>query len=105
MKNLLTNVDFLSWFVKLKNLKKEIAEGQPISDLKSGIGINDKYLFINHLFRGDATAYERSILTINNFNSLKESMDWIERELKITYAWAENDKIVQEFYHIIKRRF
>lgn len=90
---------------KLKKNKQEIGEHQPIKDLKSGIGINDRYLFINELFRGDATTYERSILTINKFDSLKESMDWIERELRLTYFWDEKSKTVQQFLHLIKRRF
>lgn len=90
---------------KLKSNKREIGESHPIRDLKSGIGINDRYLFINELFRGDATAYERSILTINNFTSLKESTDWIERELRITYFWDEKDKVVNQFLQLVKRRF
>ncbi len=90
---------------RLKRNKKEIAENQPVNDLKSAIGINDRYLYINELFRGDATVYERSIYTINNFSSLKDSMEWIERTLRLTYFWDEDSKTVQQFYHVVKRRF
>lgn len=90
---------------KLKRNEKEIADTHPISDLKAAIGINDRYLYINELFRGDATVYERSILTINNFSSLKESMEWIERSLRLPYYWDEESKTVQQFYNTVKRRF
>lgn len=90
---------------KLKRSNREIADSHPISDLKAAIGINDRYLYINELFRGDATVYERSILTINNFSSLKESMEWIERSLRLPYYWDEDSKTVQQFYNTVKRRF
>ncbi|MBL0144605.1 MAG: hypothetical protein IPP48_01405 [Chitinophagaceae bacterium] len=42
----------------------------PIRDLKKAIGVNDRFLFINELFRGDEAMYERSIKTINSFSIL-----------------------------------
>lgn len=90
---------------ELRNAKKKIADNYPIRELKSAISINDRYLYINQLFRGDATAYERSIHTINKFSTLKESLEWIERTLRLTYFWDENDKTVKQFYNVVKRRF
>ncbi len=95
---------------KLKNLSahKEIAsrikEG-PIKDLRKAIGINDQYLFINELFRGDQTMYERSIKTINGFNIYAEAELWIKRELKLKLGWNESSDVVQLFDQLIKRRF
>jgi hypothetical protein len=95
---------------KLKNLSahKEVAsrlkEG-PIKDLRKAIGINDQYLFINELFRGDQTMYERSIKTINGFNIYAEAELWIKRELKLKLGWNESSEVVQLFDQLIKRRF
>ncbi len=95
---------------KLKNLSghKEVAsrikEG-PIKDLRRAIGINDQYLFINELFRGDQTMYERSIKTINGFNIYAEAELWIKRELKLKLGWNESSDVVQLFDQLIKRRF
>ena len=95
---------------KLKNLSahKEVAsrikEG-PIKDLRKAIGINDQYLFINELFRGDQTMYERSIKTINGFNIYAEAELWIKRELKLKLGWNESSDVVQLFDQLIKRRF
>ena len=61
---------------KLKSEKTELAEvltESPIRDLKKGIGINDRYVFLNELFRGDDAMYERSIKTINGFRILAEA--------------------------------
>jgi len=45
----------------------------PIRDLRKAIGINDRFVFINELFRGDEPMYERSIKTINSFNIYPEA--------------------------------
>jgi hypothetical protein len=77
----------------------------PIKDLRKAIGINDQYLFINELFRGDQTMYERSIKTINSFNIYGEAELWIKRELKLKLGWNEGSEVVQLFDQLIKRRF
>ena len=93
---------------QLKSKNTELAEvltEAPIKDLKKGIGINDRYVFINELFRGDETMYERSIKTINNFHILQEAEFWMERELKLKLGWNEGKERVQHFYQLVKRRF
>jgi hypothetical protein len=77
----------------------------PIKDLRKAIGINDQYLFINELFRGDQTMYERSIKTINSFNIYGEAEFWIKRELKLKLAWPEDNEVVNLFDQLVKRRF
>lgn len=76
-----------------------------IPDLKSAIGINDKFQFMEELFRGDKTMYERSVKTINECASLQEAEYWIERELKIKLGWDESDPVAQHFYSLVRKRF
>jgi hypothetical protein len=77
----------------------------PVRDLKKAIGINDRYVFVNQLFRGDEAMYERSIKTINSFRILPEAEYWMERELKVKLGWDENRDITRHFYQLVKRRF
>jgi len=77
----------------------------PIRDLRKAIGVNDRFLFINELFRGDEVAYERSIKTINGFSIFPEAEYWIQRELKVKNGWNDGNEIVQQFYQLVKRRF
>jgi hypothetical protein len=93
---------------RLKTSSTELGEAlieSPIKDLRKGIGINDRYVFVSELFRGDEAMYERSIKTINNFHILPEAQYWMERELKIKLAWDDSKEITQHFYHLVKRRF
>lgn len=93
---------------KLKQSKKEVAHAlkeTPIKDLRKAIGVNDKFTFINELFRGDEAMYERSIKTINGFHILPEAEYWMNRELKVKLGWNDNKEIVQHFYQLVRRRF
>jgi hypothetical protein len=93
---------------KLKQQKTELVEvlkETPIKDLRRAIGINDRFLFIDDLFRGDEAMYERSIKTINSFNIYAEAEYWISRELKTKLGWDANSKTVQHFDQLVRRRF
>jgi hypothetical protein len=93
---------------KLKQSKIDLGDALtevPIRDLRKAIGVNDRYLFINELFRGDEVSYERSIKTINSFSILPEAEYWIQRELKIKNGWKDSNEVVKQFDQLVKRRF
>lgn len=93
---------------KLKQGKTELVEVLkeiPVKDLRKAIGINDRFLYINDLFRGDETMYERSIKTINSFNIYAEAEYWITRELKTKLGWSNDHPTVQGFDQLVRRRF
>lgn len=93
---------------KLRQGKTELVEilkETPIKDLRKAVGINDRFLFINELFRGDENMYERCIKTINSFNIYAEAEYWITRELKVKLGWKDDQVSVQHFDQLVKRRF
>jgi hypothetical protein len=93
---------------RLKQEKVEIAhklKDTPIKDLRKAIGVNDRFTFVNELFRGDDAMYERSLKTINSFHILSEAEYWINRELKFKLGWNDNKELVQYFYQLVRRRF
>lgn len=93
---------------KLKEVKIELSQSlttSPIKDLKKAIGVNDRFLFINELFRGDEAMYERSIKTIQNFSIYAEAEFWIRRELKVKIGWVDSDPVVKQFDQLVKRKF
>jgi hypothetical protein len=93
---------------RLKETKIELSQSltsAPIKDLRKAIGVNDRFLFINELFRGDEAMYERSIKTIQNFSIYAEAEFWIRRELKVKIGWLDTDPVVKQFDQLVKRRF
>lgn len=92
----------------LKEVTTELStklSDSPVKDLKKAIGVNDRFLFINELFRGDEAMYERSIKTINGFTIWPEAEYWIRRELKTKLGWKDSNETVQQFDQLIRRRF
>ena len=93
---------------RLKEEKIELSEKlteAPIKDLRKAIGVNDRYVFLNELFRGDEAMYERSIKTIQNFSILAEAEYWIRRELKVKIGWHDSHPVVKQFDQLVRRRF
>jgi hypothetical protein len=93
---------------RLRQQQVEVAQrlgDMPVNDLRAAIGINDKYQFIQELFRGDRDLYERSIKTINECGNLQEADYWIQREIKIIQGWEDDHHLVQHFYSLLKKRF
>jgi len=82
-----------------------LLNNEPIKELKKGIGINDRFLFVQELFRGDESMYERSIKTIDGFSIYPEAQFWIQRELKLKIGWNEDSVTVKHFDQLVKRRF
>ena len=82
-----------------------VLKDAPIQDLRKAIGINDRYVFISDLFRGDEPMYERSIKTINSFDVYSDAEHWMNRELKVKLGWDDNRDTVNHFYQLVRRRF
>jgi hypothetical protein len=77
----------------------------PIRDLKSAIGINDKFQFIETLFGGDEKAFEHAVKTINGFKIYAEAQFWIKSNLREQNNWDETTHVVKAFDLLVKRRF
>lgn len=96
--------DKLKTATTASEVSDKLADG-PIKDLRKAIGVNDRFLYINELFRGDEPMYERSIKTINGFSIYPEAEYWIRRELKTKLGWKDSDETVKQFDQLVRRRF
>lgn len=75
-----------------------------ISDLKSAIGINEKFSFITDLFSSSNEKYNEAINTLNNCNDSKEAKELIN-EISIDHNWDLDSKTVGSFIELIERRY
>ncbi|MBS4057133.1 MAG: hypothetical protein KGZ82_07445 [Bacteroidales bacterium] len=75
-----------------------------ISDLRSAIGINDKFLFINDLFKGNMQQYNRILDELNAFKSLNGANTYLI-ELKVEHQWDVDSAAFQKLKGFIERRF
>lgn len=77
----------------------------PVIDIRTGIGINDKYLYISELFGDDKAAYEDAIRQLNTFSSLQQAIRFAEHELSDKYGWDKEQPTVQSFYNLLSSSF
>lgn len=94
--------------VTKKQEEKSLADTlnkKPIKDLKSAIGINEKFLFINELFDGNLQEYNNSIDVLNQCQKHSEAIDYIKSNLSDKHKWEEENKYMLNFLDLIARRF
>lgn len=77
---------------------------KPISDLRSAIGINEKFLFINELFKGNMQQYNKTLDEFNDFKSLQGAQTYL-LELKVEYQWDEDSQAFLKLREFVERRF
>lgn len=74
---------------------------KPIEDIGKAIGLNEKFLYINELFKGDAVLYKKTIEILNNCKDFNDAFSYIENNFK----WDMNKIEVQNFLDIVKRKY
>jgi hypothetical protein len=76
----------------------------PINDLRSAIGINDKFLMMNQLFTGSLEQYNSNIERLNNFHNFDDA-DAFLFQLKELHSWADELPALEKLKHYVKRRY
>jgi hypothetical protein len=77
----------------------------PIPNLKTAIGINQKFLYITTLFGDDKNAYAEAVDRLNSFASFIEADEYIQNVLKTRYEWQIKNPVVKEFLELVERRY
>lgn len=77
----------------------------PLADLKSSIGINERFAFINELFAGDQQSYFQSIEHINRVETYEDARRLIHDEWMQKFNWKPTSERFLQFDDLVKRRF
>lgn len=81
------------------------AQSRAIGDLKQGITLNDKLLFIKELFNGYSLAYSEAIEILNRFTSFNEAELFLNKNYVVKNTWEKKPETVAKFYDLLKRRY
>lgn len=76
----------------------------PISDLKVAIGINEKFLLTNELFKGNIEEYGKAITKLNQMEGLNSALE-ILNSLKLRHQWENNPEAYDVLFDLVKRRY
>ncbi len=88
---------------KTDNSLVEKMKRKPIKDLRTAIGINEKFAFIK-LFDGDVTAWGNALQKLNSFSAYWEAEAMLT-EFHQKYKWKEEDETLQSLMELVQRRY
>ena len=78
---------------------------QPINDLITAIGINQKFLFMNDLFEGERDEFHNSLSELNKFDSFLDADNYIKNNLMVKYNWDMENTSVVRLMELVERRY
>ncbi len=73
----------------------------PIENIRSAIGINDKFKFIHELFNGDSDTFNKTIEALDNSTNFNEAFNLINNH----FDWDMEDDSVQMLLDLVRRKF
>lgn len=76
-----------------------------ITDLKQGINMNDKMLYIKDLFNGYNLAYAEVIDLLNKMPDFKTADSFLQNNYAAKNNWASRQATVDKFYELLNQRF
>jgi hypothetical protein len=75
-----------------------------ISDIKTAIGINDRFQFANDLFEGNMQEYEIGIQQLNSSENIDSAMIYFHSLQKL-YTWDLENDTVKRLLELVERRY
>jgi len=91
---------------KLGDLSQRYAN-TPIQDISKAMGINERILTINELFKGDQQQFQTTSETLNGFTSFAEAKTYLSKGPARNYDWlsSKRKKKAAVFIKLVRRRY
>ncbi len=76
-------------------------QSKGLTNINNAIGINDRFSFIQELFKGDAEKYGETMKILNNASDFNEAYNYLIEN----FQWDMNSESVQKILELIRRKF
>ena len=86
-----------------RRVADKIRDARP-QDLRNGIGINEKFLFVNELFSGKLMEYNKAIDLLDKCASMEESL-LVLSQMKINNEWTDDSNAFGLLSELVRKRF
>ena len=83
----------------------DIHQKQKIANIKSYIGVNQRFMFIRELFGNNAEAYNQALDELEQQNTYIEAFNYLRNQYAQPNRWKMDSEEVVEFLEIIAKRF
>lgn len=85
--------------------QNSLNEQSKIESIKSSLSLNQKFLFLNGLFKGDALAFQETLHELDHCANYQEARDKIVRKFVPKFLWDVSAHEVEELMDMVKRRY
>lgn len=76
-----------------------------IQNIKSAISLNERFLFINALFKGDNTAFNQALQDIDQCPDYQTASSLLKERYAAKYNWDMQSEEVNSFIEVVERKF
>ena len=83
----------------------ELHNKKRIDNIKSNLSINQKFMFVNQLFGGNADDFNKVVDFLDNCSSQAEAMDFINSNYLKKSNWKKDSMEVREFIDVIAKKY
>lgn len=73
---------------------------QPIPDIGTAIGINEKFRYIRELFDGNSSLYNKTIDELNNVESEADAISYLQEN----FSWDPEEKLARRLLDLTRRK-
>ena len=79
----------------------------PISDVSKAMGINDKILTINELFKGNQQHFDEVVNRLNSFSTFDDAKSYLINGVASKNEWSnkKNKQKAERFVKLVRRRY
>ncbi len=78
---------------------------QRIDNLRNAISLNQRFLFVKGLFRGDSNAFLQALTDLEGCADYNAAEQMLKTKYGTTYGWSAESEEFQDFMDLIQRKF
>lgn len=92
--------------LKLTDLSSKL-EARPVTDIRIALGLNERIVALNELFKGDKNAFDDTIDKLNSMTNFENARLYLCEHIIPKYNWvaADKEESVNKFIKIVSRRY
>ncbi len=83
----------------------EVLQKRKIENIKNHISINQRFMFINELFAGDANTYNQALERVDNCQSMNEALNYLQQNHVKPQQWDMESEEVAEFMDVLAKKY
>ncbi len=93
-------------FKSATDLSEKLSDS-PIKDLKASMSINERFLTISELFKGNAARYNEVIEVLNGLSNFEQAKSYLMKVVIPEFEWTAEKKqnLAKKFIKKVNRRF